>query len=251
MPLSSTAQHSRGRLTRLLMGAAAASLGALAYAYWIEPGWIELRRITLMLPRLTPAFDGYRIAQLSDIHMNGFMTAERLTAIAALINQQRPDLMVLTGDFVTREAENYFDRLVPALRCLAPRDGTVAILGNHDHYGDADVIHRVIRDSGLIDLSNTVYSVRRGGERLYVCGVDDVCVGEDRLDRVLDVLPDDGAAILLVHEPDFADVSALSGRFDLQISGHSHGGQVRIPFWGRRICHASPGSIPPGSIALA
>jgi len=89
-----------------VMGAAAAGLGALAYAYWIEPRWTDLRRVTLTLPRLTPAFDGYRIAQISDIHMNGFMSPERLSMIAGLINQQRPDLVVLNGDFVTAEAED-------------------------------------------------------------------------------------------------------------------------------------------------
>jgi predicted MPP superfamily phosphohydrolase len=85
---------------------------------------------------------------------------------------------------------------------------------------------------GIIDLSNTVYSLDRAEASLHFGGVDDIKMGKDRLDMVLDQLPTDGAAILLAHEPDFADATVRTGRFDLQISGHSHGGQVIVPLIG-------------------
>jgi predicted MPP superfamily phosphohydrolase len=83
-----------------------------------------------------------------------------------------------------------------------------------------------------VNLSNEVYTLSQDGEELHIAGVDDIWEKQDRLDLVLEKLPDAGAAILLAHEPDFADQSADTGRFDLQLSGHSHGGQVVIPFVG-------------------
>ncbi|CAN5776038.1 hypothetical protein BH23ACT11_BH23ACT11_07590 [soil metagenome] len=93
-------------------------------------------------------------------------------------------------------------------------------------------MRRVIRESGITDLSNAVHTMERKDAVLNIAGVDDVMERQDRLDLVLDRLPSAGAAILLAHEPDFADTSAAARRFDLQLSGHSHGGQVRMPLLG-------------------
>jgi predicted MPP superfamily phosphohydrolase len=90
----------------------------------------------------------------------------------------------------------------------------------------------MLRSVGIIDLTNGVFTLTRDGEHLHLCGVDDVWDGDARLDVVIAQLHGDGAAILLAHEPDFADTSAATGRFDLQISGHSHGGQVVLPILG-------------------
>jgi len=106
----------------------------------------------------------------------------------------------------------------------------VAVLGNHDYLTGVELVRRCIREAGITELVNSVLTLRRGDASLHVAGIDDVMEGRSRLDLVLHDLPDSGAAILLAHEPDFADVSAATGRFDLQLSGHSHGGQVRVPF---------------------
>jgi predicted MPP superfamily phosphohydrolase len=90
----------------------------------------------------------------------------------------------------------------------------------------------MLKSSGIADLTNSVFTITRGNDKLHLCGVDDIWEGDIRLDDVVDKIPDDSAAILLVHEPDFADVSAKIRRFDLQVSGHSHGGQVVVPFLG-------------------
>jgi predicted MPP superfamily phosphohydrolase len=120
--------------------------------------------------------------------------------------------------------------MIAALSRLAPRDASVAVLGNHDHWTRPDVIRRVLRTCGIIDLSNSVHTLSRGGAKLHIAGIDDYMVGWDRLDLVLKQLAQtNGAAILLAHEPDFADLSARSRRFDLQLSGHSHGGQICLP----------------------
>lgn len=186
--------------------------------------------MSLVLGRLDPAFDGYRIVQLSDIHMDGVMTRERLAEVVALVNAQSPDLVVITGDFVSNRIGFLADDLIVPLRDLNAPDGRLAITGNHDQREHRAVVRRVIAESGLTNLNNAVVTVRRNESALHFGGVDSMYRHRARLDLVLNQLPDDGAAVLLAHEPDFADISAATGRFDLQLSGHSHGGQVRLPW---------------------
>lgn len=225
------------RLTRrrLLQCGLTASLTALAgtsYTTLIEPVWIDVTHVPLTLPRLAPVFCGYRIAQISDIHMGDWMTPQRFRDVIRLVNGAAPDLIAITGDFVTRHAERQANDLVSGLRQLQARDGVVAVLGNHDYWSNAQVISDVLVRGSVRELANTAWTIERGAAQLHIAGVDDIWEEHDRLDLALDALPRDGAAVLLAHEPDFADTSAASGRFDLQISGHSHGGQIAAPFVG-------------------
>jgi uncharacterized protein len=139
---------------------------------------------------------------------------------------------VLTGDFVTRNPQKFALNL-SVLKSLTPMDKTLAILGNHDAWTDPDLIQTTLETAGVDVLSNQVVTLNRSLAQLHIGGVDDVWAKRDRLDKVLDALPSTGAAILLAHEPDFADTSAATGRFDLQLSGHSHGGQIHIPLMKR------------------
>lgn len=214
------------------MGVAVRLLNGHSQRKAFEPGWVDVSQLRLALPRLERPFHGYRLVQISDIHLGTWVDRYRLEQLAAMANQQRPDLVAITGDFVNLEAERYAEDLVKALGGLRARDGLVAVLGNHDHWTNPRVIRQVLRDSGIRDLSNSVYTLERGGAQLHVAGVDDVIVGMADLERVLARLPESGAAILLAHEPDYADQSAASGRFDLQLSGHTHGGQVVLPWLG-------------------
>jgi predicted MPP superfamily phosphohydrolase len=103
------------------------------------------------------------------------------------------------------------------------------VLGNHDYWSDATGVRAILDAGGVRELRNDALTLRRGDAQLHITGVDDVWENKQRLDHVLDKLPAEGAAVLLAHEPDFADESAASGRFDLQLSGHSHGGQCVAP----------------------
>jgi uncharacterized protein len=218
--------------------AAAALLGAggLIYAREVEPRLVEVNPVTLTLPRLAPEFDGYRVVQIGDLHLDDWAEPERLMEIVEKINGLRPDLVAITGDFASYSAEQLdAQRLIEALRGLRAREGCVAILGNHDYLTDVDLVRRCIREGGATELVNGVRTLRRGAAALHVAGIDDVMEGRSRLDLVLQKLPESGAAILLAHEPDFADVSAATGRFDLQLSGHSHGGQIGVPLLRRLV----------------
>ena len=218
------------------VAAATALLGGLLYAREVEPRRVEVRPVELRLPRLSPEFDGYRLVQFGDIHLDDWSKPERLHRIVDKVNEQRPDLVAITGDFASYSAKELDEeRLIEGLRALRARDGTVAILGNHDYLTDVKLVRRCIREGRVTELINGVRTLRRGEAALHIAGIDDVMEGKSRLDLVLGQLPEDGAAILLAHEPDFADVSSATGRFDLQLSGHSHGGQVAVPFLRRLI----------------
>ena len=198
----------------------------------IDPQWVEVNHISLTLPRLSPKFHGYRLVQIGDFHLGTWLKLKDLSHAVELVNAQNPDLIAITGDFITLNSPKYYSHLISALGTLRATDGVVAVLGNHDHWSNPGEISRTLKQIGIKILSNDVYTLTRREEYLHICGIDDFLVGRDHLDKVLSKLPEDGAAILLVHEPDFADISAATGRFDLQLSGHSHGGQIVLPWIG-------------------
>lgn len=220
-------------LRRLVAGGAVLGTAGLIYAREVETRWLEVRPVTLSLPRLDPEFDGYRIALIGDIHFEDWTQPRRLDRIVDLVNAQNADLISITGDFLSySSAPGVPDRLTEALGKLEARDGVLTVMGNHDYLTDVEIVRRRLLEAGVTELRNDVRTLERGNSMLHIAGVDDLMESRSRLDLVLDKLPEDGAAILLAHEPDFADVSAATGRFDLQLSGHSHGGQVRMPLLG-------------------
>ncbi len=200
------------------------------YARKIEPKWFEITQHEIALPQLDRAFNGYRIVQISDLHAGDGTSRTQLEKVMAAVNDQKPDLVVITGDHVTRIPKQHLE-LLDTLAQLHPRDRTISVLGNHDVSDDPAPLRQVLDRAGVLLLENTIYTLNRQGATLHIAGVGDVFYGQAKLDRVLAQLPATGAAILLVHEPDFADETAATGRFGLQLAGHSHGGQIRIPFF--------------------
>ena len=201
------------------------------YARHIEPNWQEVKRISVTLPRLSAPFHKYRIGLISDIHIDGHASLRRLEKAMHNLHAAKPDLIAITGDFFSDDVEGYIDDLITILSKFHAPDGVLAVSGNHDHRHERiPYLHYVLRASGVKDLNNQVLTIWRGSYCFHVAGVDDPIRGQARLDQVLEQLPPYGAAILLVHEPDYAVVAAGTRRFDMQLSGHTHGGQVRLPF---------------------
>ena len=196
-----------------------------------DPGDFEVVKVKINIPRLPTLFQGYRIVHISDIHYGQWISADRLNGVIGLINHQEPDIVAITGDFVSYSGKN-IEELIPALKGIRARDATVAVLGNHDYWLGAEKVRSILSESKIIELNNDVYTVNREGFALYIAGVDSTTLKKNQLDKVLQKLPPNGPAILLVHEPDFADISAETKRFSLQLSGHSHGGQFVIPMHG-------------------
>ena len=216
------------------------ALGGVGYVTLAEPHWLALERVDVPLPGLPAALDGFTIAQLSDLHRGPEVTQEDVARAVDLTLRQEADLIVLTGDYVTGSAD-YAPSCAEALSPLAtssrkspPRfggagGGVLACLGNHDHWTDADAVAGALADAGLTVLRN---AAREVADNLWVAVVDDVWERHADLEKALRGVPSGATVVLLAHEPDYANEVAADERVSLQLSGHSHGGQVRLPFIG-------------------
>lgn len=216
--------------------ALALAAGSLAgYATRIEPGWLHIHTQPIHLPRLKgEGLRGLRIAQISDIHLGEWMNHARLSQVIDRVLAQKVEIVLITGDFLTRrlDPENDLPVLAAEMERLAAARPTFAVMGNHDHWHGVEPLRAALVESGVQELRNRVVSIQRGDSLLHLAGIDDVWEGFGRLDEVVSHLPAEGAAILLSHEPDFADTAAQTDRFDLMLSGHSHGGQIVLPILG-------------------
>lgn len=207
-------------------GAALGGLAGVGYVTQVEPEWLVVERQTIQLPNLPAALDGYKIVQLSDFHLYPFATLDLMQRTVQRTNALEPDLVVLTGDYVLETAASIFD-LAPELAKLNPRHGIFAVLGNHDHWTDAAVVKQGLMAQGIELLHNK--GALLNDSQLFLAGVDDLWSGEPDIGSALAGWRAGIPTLLLAHEPDFADDFLLDGRIQLQLSGHSHGGQVRVP----------------------
>lgn len=194
-----------------------------------NPDQFEIEHFHFVIPGLSASFNNYCIVHISDLHYGQWLSSSRLAGVVDLINKNDPDLIAITGDFVSYLLDESIEEMETELRRLRPHDLTVAVLGNHDHWLGAEKVRRILKNSNICDISNDYYTLRRDSSMLHIAGVDSITVKKDRLDLVLEKMPLEGPAILLAHEPDFAVKSAATKRFSLQLSGHSHGGQLIIP----------------------
>ena len=201
----------------------------------VEPRDLQPRRVNVLLKRLPEAFDGFRIAQISDIHFGPYMGQAGVERAVRLAQSFQPDLVALTGDFVSQPWKQGNGRpgamfIEPCADVLAQLKDTrmIAVLGNHDHFNGANIVEAGLKERGIAVPRNASLPLERGKDRIWIAGVDDVWVRTADLGRTLRGIPTTEATILLAHEPDFADHAAYFP-VDLQLSGHSHGGQVRLP----------------------
>jgi hypothetical protein len=212
----------------VMAGLTLTGVGLYQYGTRIEPERLTIEHIEIPLKKLKPALEGFKLVQISDIHIDSFTQIGIVEKAAAAVNQLKPDLIVLTGDYVTRQAEAILE-LAPVVASLNARYGIVAILGNHELWTNAAYIQDRLKQVGFSVLVNEGLPLAVGKETIYLAGVDDYWSGQPDLQAALANAPADTPTILLAHEPDVADIFSLDGRVSLQLSGHSHGGQVRLP----------------------
>ncbi|MBX3000509.1 MAG: metallophosphoesterase [Caldilineaceae bacterium] len=227
---------SRRRFLQFFGGSALSVTGLFGYVRVMEPNWIDVERITLTIPGLPERLSGLRIAQLSDIHLSKYTSAEKVFSAVRWINQLAPDFVMLTGDFVGNRAEDAAGLIDPLRALHMP---AYAVYGNHDLWTDRATVRRFLLEGGVTILTNESTEVADG---LYLAGLDDLWSGHPDLKVALREIPDNAATLLMIHEPDYIDrVVTAEAPVAIQFSGHTHGGQVRIPLWdGERMRIGAP-----------
>jgi predicted MPP superfamily phosphohydrolase len=240
---------------RLLKQGLCGAVGLALYSSEIERHWIEVTEHDVSLVGLSHVFDGMRIAQLSDIHMDEYTEPFFLRHVIDRVNQMTPDVVFLTGDFVSesplpsrfetskfsREARKFglgaawqCGNMLRELKCRQ----LYAVLGNHDVKVGSSRVSEALTANGIIMLTNSSVPIERGGARFWLAGLDDPVEGKPDLDlaipRKIRNVPKE-PVVLMSHAPDYIDVlraHPVGNAIDLVLSGHTHGGQIRLPLVG-------------------
>lgn len=225
---------SRRKFLGIAAGAGAAALGADSIL--VAPNRPQVVRLDIPLRRWPEPLTGFTVALLSDFHYDPYFSIHPIQSSIGIVNALRPHLIVLTGDFVSvpffgdpAKAAADADPCAAILKNLKAPHGTWAVMGNHDAFTDPDRVTAALQEQGIPVLANRSMPIESDGARFWLGGVDDVLGKTADLDATLQNIPPNERTVLMVHEPDFAD--RVAGHpVDLQLSGHSHGGQVRLPF---------------------
>lgn len=240
------------QLTRrsLLKTLAYGTVGTALYAGEVERHWIDVVHRDIFVNGLPQEFHGMKVVQLSDIHLNEYTEPFLLREAVDHINRLRPDMVLLTGDYVSAEVLPKKMTMSAAWECAGllsqiacPR--RFAILGNHDCMAGEDEISDALRQNGIPVLRNAFVPIERGRSRLWLAGLEDPVCGRPDPDHTIPASIRNQAnepVILMCHAPDFVDelLRHPAGRsVALMLSGHTHGGQVRIPLLGA--FHLPPG----------
>ena len=232
-PTTDKKRPTRRKFLRRAVGASlCGGLGTVGYAYGIEPHWVDVTRRRLPIAHLPQDLVGRRVVQISDLHVGDCVSDNYMSKTLASLSQFEPDLIVMTGDFMTSHADEQVDHTLNVLQHLptAPL-GRIAILGNHD-YGDA-ALHPLAADQLAQGMSELDIHVLRNEVKdiagLQVAGLDELLAGRCLIRPTLAQLDPQQASLVLCHNPDAADQSGWQGYQGWILAGHTHGGQCRIP----------------------
>jgi predicted MPP superfamily phosphohydrolase len=214
---------------------------SFAYGYIIGQRRLRVRHVRLPLRNCPPSWEGLRIVQVSDIHIGQNLERAQLEGFVACVNARRPDLVCISGDIADSPAADLEDFL-PVLAELRATYGVVAVLGNHDHYAGADRVEAALRQlTPFRVLRDEQVTIEIRGQRLHVVGLDDHgrdwARGKTRLPYLTTALahvPADEPILLLAHRPDVFPQAAELG-VALTLAGHTHGGQIGVPWFDGRI----------------
>ncbi len=207
-----------------------AFLWALTYASYIVL-WrrqnLCVDRVTVSIPNLPEAYEGYRIVQMTDLHCSRFTPGSWIARWVEQANALAPHLIVLTGDYISA-GDLYIEELGEALSRLSAPDGVVAVLGNHDYFGDTRQLILALKRAGIEVLRNQGRILNPHKPSLFLAGVDDTWTRRADIKLALAKRPKGAPTILLAHDPSLFP-EAVENRVDLTLSGHTHGGQVAFP----------------------
>lgn len=204
---------------------------------------LKTEHLRLNFSNLPPSFNGFRIVQISDLHASFFVDREYLMSVVSKINKLEKDVVVVTGDMITGAVNDFWKKWMPEVEgdyvsmvidVLSNLNGgrKIAVLGNHDQWDGADTERRIVKELeriGFHVLRNSSEKLVRGNESIYVAGTDDYWFSYD-LARALKDIPENNFKILLSHSPDVTEDIRIGMRVDLTLCGHTHGGQIAIPY---------------------
>jgi predicted MPP superfamily phosphohydrolase len=231
----------RGVPVRLPMGAYMwtylSGLVVAGYGVLVRRRWFRVVERELRVPGLDARLDGLRVAHLSDLHVGTFTPKSWALAWVRAANRRAPDLAVVTGDMVTSGTDYHLD-IAEALGGLRAKLGVFACMGNHDYFGEGEPLVSLLRERGVDVLRNEGRVVERGGAALWVAAIDDTWTRRDDLALALRARPEGATTVLLAHDPERFDEAADAGA-DVVLSGHTHGGQIAVPFLYRWLSLAS------------
>ena len=223
----------------LTVSGAVAAGGVLAYSVEYDPHDLEITHRTIRLARLSPELDGLRIAQMSDFHYEQYTQPSFIREVVAQVNRQKPDMVLLTGDYVSEGPLPMSFGAKSSYGCAEILGGIECrrrwcVLGNHDTRVDPTMVTHALELHGFPVLANKHVPFERGGARLWIAGVKDFGLSDPDLDRAAPkgLQTSNEPVILMAHEPDYANHVVRHGGVDLMLSGHTHGGQVRLPLVG-------------------
>jgi predicted MPP superfamily phosphohydrolase len=189
---------------------------------------IEVTRHNIRLKNLPLSFSGLKIVHLTDIHHSKYVSFNDVFRMVTLANQQKPDIVVLTGDYITW-SKKFIQPVAAALKNLKARLGVYAVLGNHDFRVDAEKITFALEKAQIEVLRNTSRRIDHRGDSLWIAGVDEYSYGRSNIPKALFGIPSSQPKILLAHNPEIIS-QAAHHQVDFVLSGHTHGGQVKIPY---------------------
>ncbi|MBP1995273.1 metallophosphoesterase [Paenibacillus eucommiae] len=201
------------------------------YSTLIEPRWYETTYTRLVFDRLPAAFRGVRIVHFSDVHLGYHFDNSNLRTLIDRIMKEKPDLICFTGDLFDQEVGENPSKVSELLAQLKAPLGKWACLGNHDYYSGYQETISVLQAGGFTTLLNEHQYISKGDQAIQIVGVDDMSVGRPDIKRAMKDTDPDAFSLLLSHSSNYADAAAPYS-LDLQLSGHSHGGQIRLPLIG-------------------
>ena len=222
----------RRKFLKWLTAGGVVGFGGIAFdAFAIEPHGFKVTKHTISLPRLPQDWDGLTIAHITDTHIGRLSSLEDARQIVDMTNQLHPDLIVITGDIVSR-SDSISPALSEVLRDLRAPMGKFAVLGNHEYWTDSPKIIETFEAAGIKFLTNDNHIFTRNAKALVLGGVDDLMEGKPDVLRAFSGIDKNVPRILLCHNPDYAEDMPAKSNVDLMLCGHTHGGQVKIPLIG-------------------
>lgn len=211
---------------------AATPVAAAVNAFLVEPNRLSTTRREIYIKKLPPELEGFTIGQLSDFHYKPDKDHALMEKVVSAVNAEQVDFLALTGDYITDDA-SVLDPLMEHIAKLEAKFGAAAIMGNHDGWTSTHgIFKRSFEKQGIPFLINQNTQIDIKGTPLHIAGTDYVWLGNPDAPKTLKGIPNDSPVIALVHEPDYFDDMRAVRNIDLQLSGHTHGGQCRVPFIG-------------------